>query len=249
MKKSEFKFTDTQRQELLRCWKREGDHSKAGNFLTDVEFRIGMWLPKTVEPRKSEAEKIAIAKRVQRAATQMLGALLDLSPDVAAFLNVMWLHEAYGAEYFQRHSAACEAAEKLSAEKAYRVGFIRGLTDKEPPEVPTEVSQLPPDFLAQIETVKTWLQHLEAASEQMGKILSGAKKWQDKELEKELLFAVALDYQRHFGKPPSSKNGSSFRKFAADLSRISGFEFGACIVKECCEGAARISPERFTGMF
>lgn len=246
MKKSEFKFTDTQRQGLLKCWKRQGDRLRAKEFLDDVESRIDRWLPETTKPRTSEAKKIAIAKRIQQAATEMLGALNDLPPDVAELLNVVWLRKAYGDGYFQRHSEACEADRKTAPARMVRAGFVRGLTGQEPPEDVTELSKLPPDFLTQVETVMTFLLPLTDAAKEIEEAWRGSKQWQDKDLEKQLMFAAALDYRRHFDKPPSPANGSSFRKFAAELSKIlSGFDFGACIVKECCESAARMSPEYF----
>ena len=245
MKKPSFKFTDTQRHELLKCWVQHARKKNAAMFLDDAEFRIDIWLENDVtKPHTAEASKIAIAKRINAAATEMLAALDDIPSDVAGFLNVVWIDVAYGQYFFQRRSEACKADQETAIDRLFSRTFALLAGKETPPEL-TEFDKLPPDFLKQLPGVKGWLEPLARAADDMESMLVGAKQWNRKELEKSLIFSLAIGYRKCFGKPPSSANGSSFRRFAKELSGVlTGYEFGANIVKECCEGSASL-PLRF----
>lgn len=246
MKKPSFKFTDTQRHELLKCWVQHARKKNAAMFLDDAEFRIDIWLENDVtKPHTAAANKIAIAKRLNAAATEMLAALNEVPTDVASFLNVVWYNKAYGSEHHQRICDAYDADQETAIDRLFSRSFAL-LAGKEPPPELTEVDKLPPDFLKQLPGVKGWLEPLARAAGDMESMLVGAKQWNSKELEKSLIFSFAIGYRKCFGKPPSAANGSIFRRFAKELSGVlTGYEFGADIVKACCKACASLPPGFF----
>lgn len=247
MKKELFAFTASQRRELLKCWVQKSQKQTVDRFLNDAEFRIECWLRNEArKPHTSAAKTIATLNRLNAAAAEMLAALNDLPADVAELLNVGWIHEAYGNKHFQKIHNAYDADRKANVSRM-REQLAAAIVGNEPPPIAKEVDKLPPDFLKQLPGVKGWLEPLAHAARDMASMMAEAKQWNRKELEENLIFSLAIGYRECFGKPPSSANGSSFRRFAAGLSKIlTGYErFGANIVKKSCEAVASMPPDCF----
>ena len=108
--------------------------------------------------------------------------------------------------------------------------------------LPPRDRKLPPDFWELAASTKTWLEPLVRVTHDFDEYLRTAKKWQEKSLEKELLLPIARAYVTNFQKSPSPANGSSFRRFTRELSKITGYDFGVCIVKACCEVEETFNP-------
>jgi hypothetical protein len=217
------------------------DRERANAYLDDAELSISIWLPHTKNPPTSTAQKIAHAKRLSNAASELNSALEAMPTDVADFLNVIWLRFCYGNDYFKRHSEACEHDKKNQMNRIF-YAFASALSTEPRPPYVTETDKLPPDFHKKLPGVQDFLRALRFAATEMAAMETGAKQWQNVELERELALFLALSYRKHFGKPPSSANGSSFRKFAAELSRLLGYRLGANTVAYACD-AVKIHQE------
>jgi hypothetical protein len=189
-----FKFTDVQRQALLKCWKRKSERTQAAVFLNAAELTISDWLPRTNSPPTSARERIKHARRIHKAALEMRSALEEIPQDVARAL-------------------ACYQAVEVEQK---------------------ECSKMPPD-LNQLSPLIDYLQSLVLSSGVMERHEKREKQWQNKHLEKSLAFFLASIYSDHFGKHPSAANGSSFRLFAAGLSKILGYDLGAIVVAGACK--------------
>lgn len=245
MRITKFEFKDTQRKDLLTCWQRQTDREKVAKFLVEVEQRITILL--TTKPHTPEGKKIAHAKTICKAATKLLNELDSLPTDVSDLMNVFWLHHAYGDEYFSQANDASAQDEKTALQRTYAEvchaianAWHIGKDERNAAPQKAEFCKLPPDFLMLAKTVKGFLRPLVSATEEMEKTLVGAKQWQNKEFEKGLVSSIGSAFQKHFGKRPSGANGSTFRKLAAELSKILGYDLGANIVKDYCDANAGI---------
>lgn len=254
MKKTEFKFKDTQRKALLTCWQRKSDRDKVEKFLVVVELQITIWLSGAKKPTP-ERKKIAHAKTICEATTKLLYELDSLPTDVSDLMNVFWLHHAYGDEYFSQADDASAQDKKTARQRTYAEvchaianAWHVGNDERIAAPQKVEFSKLPPDFLTLAKTVKGFLRPLVSATEEMEKTLVGAKQWQNKDLEKRLVTSIGSSYQTHFGKRPSGANGSTFRKLTSELSKILGYDLGANIVKDYCD-TIRYLPLGFDPIF
>lgn len=230
----EFQFTEEQRAELLKCWQRRAEREQAAEFLDEAELCISSWLPELQRRPTPVKKKIECAERLQKAAQEMVAALGGMPPDVAALLNVMWLRQKYGDDYFRQHSEACLKDRENQVAGLYKV-LAHSIAGKPRPHIVSELDKLPPDFLKSIPAIVGMLKPLEVAAMDMTEGIRAEKNWNPKEHEKRLALSLALGYARVYGKPPSAANGSNFRKFAAQLSKILGLHIGADIVAYSCE--------------
>lgn len=243
MAKDTFKFKPEQRADLLKyCWTRKADKLLAEPFLDSVESCIAAWLPETSTPPTSAHLKIKHAERLHTAAAEMRAALEAMPPDVAGLLNIGWLRNRYGEDYFKWHNEACRKDKESQISHLYQV-YACGLAGKEMPVRITECSKLPPSMLIQVAPTVDFLRSLEVSASVMARREKGAKQWQNKELEKNLAVSLVFQYRQLFGKPPSAANGSSFRRFTARISKILGYELGANIVSDACNFIRRFERE------
>lgn len=236
MAKEEFKFTPKQRVDLLKAgWKRETDLERAGRFLDGAEICITGWLLKTkTTPPTSTKNKIAYAKNIHQVAQEMLEVLEHMPHDVADVLNIGWLKDRYGDNYFRQHSEACRQDTANNLNYLYEV-LAHGLAGTDMPTRATELSKLPPNMSKQLPLVIDFLTSLSVSANTMADREKNAKQWQNKDIEKSLALWLALEYETVFGKVPSKANGSNFRLFAAKLSKILGYDLGASVVAYACE--------------
>lgn len=252
MKKHEFLFNDTQRGDLVCCWKRINDRKKAKEFLGDVEILISAWLRENNKPRTTVANQIHHAARLNKNAEQLLKAAADmldtlggLPSDVSKILNIHFIYAAYGENYFKQHKEACKADRGLFRVDLARA-FVSGLTGKELLQRATEVSKLPPDFLQQLEDMKGWLTPLKQAAYDLHKVTIGAREWQDREPEKNLLFTVALSYiknisEKFLRQPMAVLSGNLppiFQKYS--LGILGRSSSGSAVT--VCQGFANAKP-------
>jgi hypothetical protein len=239
MDKAGFKFTEGQRAKLLKCWPRKAEQKQAETFLDFAEGSISRWLPKRLKPGPTPVkEQIKKAERIGSAAREMVAALEDMPEDVAGHLNVGWLRRKYGEEYFRQHKEACR--NDMGNQKARLYEVLANATAGQPiSHRESERDKLPPDLPRMLPAILDTLKPLEDAAFDLANMTRDAKNWQNKELEQNLAISLALEYERIFEKPPSPANGSNFRKFAAELSKILGFELGAGTVAYACD-AVRI---------
>lgn len=238
MDKAGFKFKESQRAKLLKCWPRKAEQHQAGVFLDFAESVISGWLPKTIPGPTPVKEQIKKAGRIRLAAREMVAALEDMPEDVAGLLNVIWLRDKYGEDYFHQHAEASRKDQKNQMAQLLEVCAC-ALAGKPSPSFTSALDKLPPDLPRMLPVILDALKHLECAAFDLANMTRGCKNWQNKELEQELAIGLALAYADHFDKLPSPANGSNFRKFAAELSEILGFELGAGTVAYACD-AVRI---------
>lgn len=232
MNQDKFSFTSAQRKNLLQCWKRQTDRSKAQKFIDDTERCINEWLPKTTEPRAGVAEQRKILQDMHEAALKILDTLNRMPRELGDFLNFLWIEKAYGGKYFVLHDETSHPSD--SAQRLHDSAFDLAVPLTGALKTPRG-RKLPPDFWELAASAKTWLEPLVLVTHDFDEYLRTAKKWQEKSREKNLLLPIARSYVTNFRKLPSPTNGSSFRRFAAELSKILEYDFGACIVKDCCE--------------
>lgn len=241
----QFRFTDEQRKYLQEwCWKRPADRVIAAAYLLDIEHVISEWKCEIERhPPSLIREQISHAECIQHKAAELLQALDGLPKDVADQLNVTWLRLKYGDAYFEQHREACRKDKKNKT--ALRNAFISGLNSfapdrhQSPQLIQTELSKLPLDFIQHTEIVLDYLRVLVQASGDVSDMHKQAKQWHNKEAEERLLLGIALAYEHHFGKLPSSANSrtaqpesaSPFRKLVRELEAILNLELGAPLIR------------------
>lgn len=256
MAESGFRFNDEQRTTLLSCWKRPRDREIAAAYLQDVERLAADYLDqKKQHPPTGIKQQIALANDLRRNAEAMLVSLDRLPQDFAKLINVAWLNEKYGDEYFKLHTDAClNDRANNTARKLVTSALVRGFApDGAPPHPPavSELLKLPPDYFKQADIAADFLRTLAGASKTIVWMLKGAKQWHNKEAEEDLLYSLALRYEGHFGKLPSAANQragqpestSPFRKFLVELSSILRIKLGANIIRDVLGALKRINLE------
>lgn len=201
-----FNFTDVKRKELMRVWKRSADRQKAESFIGGAEKIVEDWLSFAEEQRTSAPKARAYAADILKAATALQQALDALPEDVVITLKACVIERLYVTESRRKHEKAARDLRCLFPGEQY------------------------PGLIEMAEVLESQLDLLGKAAEKLAVIESssgvnkGAEKW--------LVDILTVGYKQHFGKPPSASNGSNFRKFLAELSKILGYDLGADIARE-----------------
>lgn len=202
----EFCFTDDQRTALPTAWQRRADREKAKAFIATAEHRVGEWFSIDGDHRTTIPEMRDHANRISKAIVE-LQAALDAPPEDFVIRFQGHVHKMLFVERFSRQHS----------DTVHDLACIYGV----------------PRAAEMIETLDGLLEVLHAAVGEMTTLEGTPGK--DKRSEQWLVQMLAAAYERHFGKPPSSKNESNFRKFVAELAVQIKVEMGADCVRQALE--------------
>lgn len=201
-----FSLTNEQRKRLVNSgWQTAANRAKAENFIHSSQNIIKHWLAIALEGQSKAPDRRNSASKIKKAA-QKLRHTLNISP---ADVN-----ETIAAEMDVRLFLPRDYPEYIEA-----ANYLRRATGKEY----TNLYQM-------ADILDCWLSLLSEAAGEVAAIKSASG--ENKGREKWLVFNLAASYEFHFGELPSPENDSCFRIFCAELSKILGYELGACIVRE-----------------
>jgi hypothetical protein len=228
-----FSFTDQQKKDLLRCWKRIGDHERAVTFLESTRSILEVWLSLEKNDGRINAKKLkGSAANINSAAKSLIASLDELPYMVQAMLNMeittrlnITEHQATDGVVLRdlKHLAGCATLDEYDVLK---ILFVKAVNAAYIPHA----AHAAPDGYDLIEILEKLLGVLIAASAKPASIRLSPG--QDKGREKLLIEWLVTAYGRDFNKLPKSTNGSIFRKFVAGISEILKRKLGAEIVNE-----------------
>ena len=202
-------ISEKKRKEIIdACWSRASDRKKAEGFWDDCQIFLNCWITRVDdEVISTESDRCKHVERI-REASKELRAALDSSPgDVNRIIECeMDMRIRLPNEYPQHEEA---------------INYLHKLGKKKFPDI-YQMADMFDCLLVFLEDITAGVVALEKSPRRKNK---GQKKW--------LIYNLAHIYERHFGKPPSSSNGSCFRKFIAKLYRALDYGIlGAPIIAE-----------------
>ncbi|HOY69560.1 MAG TPA: hypothetical protein PL131_02235 [Methylotenera sp.] len=208
-----FDFNGKQKSDLLKAWKRKNDRELAAQYIDAVRGPIELWLS-LVEGGKTAIPHFKdYATKLSKNIASVINTCNSLPEDVVSRMDAMVVERLYLAKYKYENSMSKDALKALAITS--HAHWIK----TEYPGL-EEMWEVLHDFLVIIQDVANELGELKG------------KAGPDVGNEKLLVSWLAEAYESVFNEIPSSENGSNFRKFAAELSKILGYSLGRDIINE-----------------
>jgi hypothetical protein len=213
----EYAFKDAERAELLRVLPERSarDRAAAQLFVEAARIEVRHFLFDVPLYSTSEKQHKEKLESLAKAARALHAALDAIPADTGASLHAEIFTTLWCDPYKFHHMRIGKQLTKLGLTSFCNDDFLEGLLD----------------VLEQAATRLAGTHKVRTKAKPENKIMLG------------LTAKLVRHYRTFFQKEPTAGNGSNFRKFMGELSRITGYEFGAETVKEAIELVEKVSKD------